>query len=238
MTALRLLGIEVPWTLEDDKRVHAVLPRRGERPQRPELHAHFCGRDGLSVVELDGLRVTSPAQTWIHLAADLDEDGLVVLGDSLLRRKAAMTTPTALRSLLGRFPGARGVRRARAALELIRPGTDSSMETRARLLLVRAGLPCPAVNGPAKGVDGEFLALPDMSYPELKIAIEYDGDIHRTDPDTWRRDVERRQRLQENRWLIITVTADDVIREQERFVRRVASARAARSRLVERVGHL
>ena len=94
------------------------------------------------------------------------------------------------------------------------------------------------MNGPAKGVDGEFLALPDMSYPELKIAIEYDGDIHRTDPDTWRRDVERRQRLQENRWLIITVTADDVIREQERFVRRVASARAARSRLVERVGHL
>ncbi|MNW71026.1 hypothetical protein D3C74_506210 [compost metagenome] len=63
-----------------------------------------------------------------------------------------------------------------------------------------------------------------MSYPERRIAIEYDGDVHRTDPATWRRDVERRQRLEAAGWIIITATADDVLRHPERFVARVRAA--------------
>ncbi|WP_147375385.1 hypothetical protein [Jiangella rhizosphaerae] len=35
---------------------------------------------------------------------------------------------------------------------------------------------------------GAWLARPDLSYPHLKIAIEYDGDHHRTDQRQWRHD--------------------------------------------------
>lgn len=227
-TALRLLGVEVPWEIADDDRIHVVSARRGGRAQRAAVVSHFCGQAGLDVIEVRGLRVTSPSQTWLQLAHSLPPDAVVVLADAMTRRKNPATTVRELRQLMEATYKMRGIVRCREAIDLVRPGTDSSMETRARLLLVQAGLPCPQVNVPAHDEAGLFLALPDLSYPELRIAIEYDGDVHRTDPATWRRDVERRQRLEDAGWIIVTATADDVIRHPERLVRRVRAARERR----------
>lgn len=66
--------------------------------------------------------------------------------------------------------------------------------------------------------------MPDMTYPEARIAIEYDGDVHRTDPRTWRRDIARKQRLEELGWRVIVVTADDVYLHPARLVTRVRTA--------------
>ncbi|MFF3063142.1 hypothetical protein ACFVQ3_01175 [Oerskovia sp. NPDC057915] len=234
VTALRLLGIEVPWRLDRDsagtdelpERLHVVVPRRDVRPQRGDIVAHTCIQPALEVCTWHGLPVTTPAQTWLHLSHGLSVTELVVLGDSMTRRKNAATTTERMRELLAATHKMRGIVRARAAIEHVVTGTDSSMESRTRMILVGAGLPCPQVNVPAIDSSGAFLAMPDMSYPALRIAIEYDGDVHRTDPGTWRRDVERRQRLEEAGWLIITVTADDVIRHPERLIRRVRAALA------------
>jgi hypothetical protein len=223
-TALRLLGADVPWQLEDDHEIHIVTPRRGERPQRFAVTPHFCGQKQLDVVNRLGLRITSAPQTWLQVAHRLNRNSLVGLGDAMTRRKNPLTTTDALRSLLHETFKMRGLTLCREAIELIRPGTDSLMETDLRLLVVDAGLPEPAVNVPALDDQGQFLALPDLSYPHLKIAIEYDGDHHRTDPATWRRDVERRQLLEDAGWLIITATADDVIRHPERLIRRIRAA--------------
>ena len=223
-TALRLLGVEVPWRLEQSQGIHVVTPARTTRPDRLGVIAHFCGQPNLTTVRSSGLVMTSAAQTWLHLSHQLSIDELAVLGDAMLRRTRPTTSLDVLRSLTESTHKMRGLAKARVALELVRPRTDSSMETRARLLLVHAGLPCPVVNRAAVDDRGRFLALPDMSYPERRIAIEYDGDVHRTDPAAWRRDVERRQRLEAAGWIIITATADDVLRHPERFVARVQSA--------------
>jgi hypothetical protein len=223
-TALRLLGVEVPWRLDQSQEIHVVTPARTTRPDRLGVVSHFCGQPSLTTVRSHGLVVTSGAQTWLHLSHHLSIDELAVLGDAMLRRRAPATSLDELRSLTDSTYKMKGLAKARVALDLLQPGTDSSMETRARLLLVHAGLPCPVVNRAAVDDLGRFLALPDMSYPEQRIAIEYDGDVHRTDPATWRRDVERRQRLEAAGWIIITATADDVLRHPERFVARVRSA--------------
>ena len=223
-TALRLLDVEIPWRIAQDERIHVVTASRQLRPDRQGVVSHFCGQPHLATVRRRGLLVTSAAQTWLHLSHRLTIDELVVLGDSMLRRRHQTTTPDELRALTESTHKMRGLAKARSALDLIQPGTDSSMETRARLLLVHAGLPCPVVNRAAVDDLGRFLALPDMSYPTRRIAIEYDGDVHRTDPATWRRDVERRQRLEAAGWIIITATADDVLRHPERFVSRVRAA--------------
>lgn len=223
-TALRLLGVELPWRLADDAAVHVVTPRRVERPQRLRITAHYCGQKRLDVVDHLGLRVTSASQTWLQVAHGLDRDALVVLGDALVRRTHPLTTVHEMRRLLDATYKMRGIALCREAIELVRPGTDSPMESRLRLMICAAGLPEPAVNHPAYDAGGRFLALPDLSYPRLKVAIEYDGDHHRTDRATWRRDVERRQRLEEDGWLIITATADDVIRHPDRVIHRVRRA--------------
>ena len=125
-------------------------------------------------------------------------------------------------------PGRRGNRRMRAAIPLLEPHTDSPMETRLRLLIVRAGLPRP-VAGHDVVVDGEWLARPDLSYPGLRIAIEYDGDHHRVSRAQWRRDIGRRRLLEDAGWLLIVLTADDVLRHPELTVDRVRRAIAART---------
>ena len=224
VTALRLRGIEVPWRLDRDDRLHVVVRVQGQRPRRSGLVAHVCGRADLASTRVTGLPVTSPAQTWLHLAPVLDVDELVVLGDAMLRRGAAATTVTALERVASAAPGARGAARARRALPLLRPGTDSSLETRTRLVLVHAGLPCPVVNVPVHDDVGRFVALPDLSYPELRIAIEYDGDVHRTDARTWRRDVARTQAMQAAGWRVITLTADDVLHHPDRIISWVTAA--------------
>ncbi|MEV0892450.1 DUF559 domain-containing protein [Promicromonospora sp. NPDC050262] len=223
-TALQLLGIDVPWQLADDPAIHVVTPRRGERSQRYRIAAHFCGQKQLDTVDRFGLRITSAPQTWLQVSHRLDRDSLVVLGDAMTRRKNPATTVDAMSVLLRGTFKMRGLTLCRETIELIRPGTDSSMETRLRLIILDAGLAAPVVNLPVRDDDGLFLALPDLSYPRLKIAIEYDGDHHRTDPATWRRDVERRQLLEGAGWLIITATADDVIRHPDRLLRRIRAA--------------
>ena len=233
-TALRLLGIDVPWQLTNDHAIHIVTPRRGERPQRFSVTPHYCGQKQLDIVDRFGLRITSAPQTWLQVSHRLTRDSVVGLGDAMTRRKNAVTTVDALASLMRETFKMKGLTLCREAIELVRPGTDSWMETDLRLLMIDSGLPEPLVNVPALNDEGQFLALPDLSYPQLKIAIEYDGDHHRTDPATWRRDVERRQRLEDAGWLIITATADDVIRHPERVVIRIRAAINRRRILVER----
>ncbi len=120
-------------------------------------------------------------------------------------------------------PSRRGNRRMRDAIPLLEPRTDSPMETRLRLLIVRAGLPRP-VAGRDVVVDGEWLARPDLSYPALRIAIEFDGDHHRTSRTQWQRDIGRRRALEDAGWLLIVLTADDVLRHPELTVDRVRRA--------------
>ncbi|WP_101617561.1 hypothetical protein [Bifidobacterium margollesii] len=48
----------------------------------------------------------------------------------------------------------------------------------------------------------------DMAWPEFLVAVEYDGDHHRTSKKQWRRDQEKRERLRLNGWIIFVVTAD------------------------------
>ena len=59
-----------------------------------------------------------------------------------------------------------------AVVRLVNPMADSPMETRIRFALVQAGLPCPVLQHPV----GPYLL--DLAYPDLKLAIEYDGREH------------------------------------------------------------
>ena len=91
----------------------------------------------------NGLPMTSPAQTFLDLAGDLDLVDMVVLGDSLVR--TGVTTPEQLVATAAAYRGRRA-RLARRAAAYVRQGVDSPMESRLRMLLVLAGLPEPVVN--------------------------------------------------------------------------------------------
>jgi hypothetical protein len=231
VTALRLLDVDLPFGVAGDQRLHIQIPQSRSWVRRPGVATHSRSSSDVTVRRVAGLPVMPPELVWAQLAAMLQPRELVVLGDALMRRKTPLVRSATLHRVVADLPkGTRGIARLRSALEHVRSGTDSCMESRARWVLVDAGLPCPVVNAAACDASGRFLALPDLSYPELKIAIEYDGDIHRTDKATWRRDIRRRQALEAAGWRVITCTADDVLRNPERLVAWVRAALRDRTR--------
>lgn len=227
LTALRLWHVEVPWPHDADTDIHVIVPESATDPQRTGIRTHTHRRPLIPLTELRGLPVVMSEHAWLLMAHTLPADELVVLGDAMLRRVGSLSTEERLQEAVARCPPrTRGVRRLREALPLLRAGTDSSMETRARMVLVRDGLACPEVNQDVRDDAGVFLARPDMIYRAEKVAIEYDGDVHRTDRAQWRRDIARRQALEAAGWRVVTATADDVLRHPERFVAWVRRALA------------
>jgi very-short-patch-repair endonuclease len=85
---------------------------------------------------------------------------------------------------------------------------------------MRRGLPEPALNHDVV-VDGRWIACVDLAYPEARVAIEYESDLHRTDPGTFKKDLTRGEFLKDVDWWLVRSTADDVGRDVERFVWRI-----------------
>ena len=171
-----------------------------------------------------GLQIVHPVELWCDLAPSLPFVDAVALGDAVRRRWADDARMAA--AVRGRAR-ARGVVALREVLASVRHRVDSPMETRLRLLLLAAGVP-PPVCGQDVSLDGGWVARPDLSWPAARLAVEYDGDVHRTDRAQWRRDVARKELLEDLGWRVLVLTADDVLRHPERTVARVRAALRAR----------
>lgn len=96
----------------------------------------------------------------------------------------------------------------RQALELLDGDSDSAPESELRVAIVLAGFPTPAVNLAVDDGRGG-LVRPDLSWPTSRVAIEYEGDHHRTDRRQWHHDIQRSQRLEDAGWAIFRATAED-----------------------------
>ncbi|WP_385907858.1 DUF559 domain-containing protein [Terrabacter sp. GCM10028922] len=213
-SAARLWGGVVP----DDGFVHLACPNR--RPQVDGIKAHRASASGRTTT-WRGLVVTTPVQTFLDLAPHLGLVDLVVLGDSLVKRKRL--TPGHLVVAATAHRGA-GARLARRAAGLVRDEVDSAMESRLRLLLVLAGLPEPVVNHRIHWADGQVRYRFDLSYPDHRLVIEYDGWQHVESQQQWTGDVDRREWLDTNGWRIVVVIARDLHRRPARTLHRIRAA--------------
>ena len=213
-TAAVLWGGVVP----DDPDVHVCSPRN--RTRRVGITAHRV-KTGHQVVTFRGLRVTSPAQTFLDLAQRLGLVDLVVLGNSLVR--AGRTTPTELTDRARHHRGPHS-RLARQAASFVRDGVDSPMETRVRLLIVLAGLPEPEVDHRVHHADGRLLRRHDLSYLPYRLIIEYDGRQHAESGEQWFCDIERDEELDDERIRRLVVVSRDVYSTPARTLARVVKA--------------
>jgi hypothetical protein len=210
VSALDLLGVERPWQYSTDPDTHILVPR-GSNPRRPGVVTHTTHARPEVVHLVEGIPVLAPYLVWRQLAGELPVWDLIVLGDAMTRRKHRATSLSMLQATTAATAsGTRGIARMRAALPEVREGTDSSQETRARLALREAGFPRPEVNHVIRNNEGQFIAMVDVAFPGQHLAIEYEGDHHRTDRATWRRDISRVRALEDAGWSVLRITADDV----------------------------
>ncbi len=129
--------------------------------------------------------------------------------------------------VIDRHPGARGLNRLRRVLELVDGGAESPYESLTRLILVQAGLPPPQTQVRAVDEFGFTVARVDMAWPEKRVAVEYDGAHHWTDPRQRRRDIERLAELESLGWIVIRISSD-MLRTPAAIVARVRAALASR----------
>jgi hypothetical protein len=129
--------------------------------------------------------------------------------------------------LVDRYQGRRCIKAARAALELVDGGPQSPKETWLRLLLVRAGFPRPQTQIAVRNEWGWAEAYLDMGWEDIKVAVEYDGDQHRSSRYQYVKDIRRLEMLdQRYGWIVVRVVAED---HPDDVIQRVAQARARRA---------
>lgn len=144
-----------------------------------------------------------------EISSVLSQDELVEVVDAVCGPwsgpGAGSSTPEIVWNKLTVLPRFRGSRMLRRAIDRACVNVGSPQETRLRLMLIRAGLPAPVVAHPIRTAVG--IVHPDLSYSDLRIAIEYDGDHHRTDRQQWSHDIERERSVRQQGWDCIRVTA-------------------------------
>jgi hypothetical protein len=223
-TAAALLHVPLPRRVETDQRLHV-----SDGDKRPRTRGVVGHRSSVTPTAMVGdLPVTHPDWVLSELATLLSVEELVVAGDALVRRKRPATTIAALRETAARLD-ARKIVSVRAALQQVRAGTDSPMETRLRLLITSAGLPEPVIGHTIRDVNGDFVGTPDLSYVKQRIAIEYEGAIHRDDPRIFVGDILRRELMQEADWYVIRVISDHIYKSPQWLVGRIARILAQRT---------
>lgn len=215
-----------------------VMDLGGARPrstERVRFHRWSAPLPMSQLVPLGGdAFVLGPELFLLEMARWVDEVDLLLLCHELcggyrvdrsqpegIAARPPLTSVRALERLVGRSDGIAGVKRLRRVLPLVGEGSESPMETALALIvslpMSRGGLgaPRPAHNhrvdpgrrwrGSAE--KGHYRC--DLYWPDLRVAVEYDGERAHTGAERIAADARRRAALQ-----AMGVTVIDVTREQ------------------------
>jgi hypothetical protein len=162
------------------------------------------------VVSVAGIPATTPLRTAWELALRLDLVEAVTYCDALAAQ--GQIDATSLSGYLRDRAGKYGCRIAKRVFDMVDGRSESPQESRLRVHMALAGLPPPVPQFEVK-VDGEFLARVDFAWPELRVAVEYDGLWH-ADGGQLIRDRARLNQLQAAGWYVHHVTSRDMANVQ------------------------
>jgi hypothetical protein len=166
---------------------------------------------------------TSPARTAYDLGRRLRPLELSVVRIDALLNATRVSVPQ-VQDIALRYPGARGIRSLRRALDIVDGGAESPQETRLRLLLVEAGFPRPVTQIPVTDGHGRVVRRIDMGWSQWMVGVEYDGEQHFTSADDYAADIERLEFLANCGWTIVRVSGTQLRHRRREIVARVAHA--------------
>ena len=170
------------------------------------------------VVRRRGLYLTSPARTLMDLASVLRRSPVDRALEDALRR--SIVTVDQLQQCLD-DRGPRGVKGWGMFNELVqsskgRKPSGSWKEKNFFNGLKRRGLPIPESQYVINNADGKFIARPDYAYPDIKLAIEIEGNGHLT-VNQQDKDDERQNRLIIEGWRPLLFPRTDRVGQQKAF---------------------
>ncbi|QAY68670.1 hypothetical protein [Xylanimonas protaetiae] len=160
------------WTTPEQTHIRQVSNPGGTRARDVARHVGLPAER----VEIDGVPVTTLAQTVLDCLLTLPPFEALVVADSALTQGLR---PGEVSELLAAVTRPNGRARAALVLGLADPGAESVWETWVRYLALRAGLPRPRTQYPVQTHRGTYRA--DLGWPEHGVLAEFDGLVKYTD---------------------------------------------------------
>jgi very-short-patch-repair endonuclease len=155
------------------------------------------------------LRCLRPVRAVADLLRLLPPVEAVVVADAV--QHARLVDVEALAAELRSAAGLRHVVRARRALEQSDARAESPPESKLRLALRDVGL-TPVPQHVVLDADGRFVARVDLALPELRLALEHDGQAVHDRPEAFVADRRRQNALVAAGWTVLRFTAADLRR--------------------------
>ena len=226
------------WRLPPFVQITQLANPRVERERDSTVRRHWTDLPHRDRAHLDGVPVTSLERTVVDCARSLPLERSLVVVDSALRLGADRRV---VEQILEESRAKRGVVRARRALELADPASESPGETLVRLAAALGGMPMPRPQVPVPTARGRYVL--DLAWVDARVAIEFDGAVKYSggeygDPAAARRAQDVREAaLVAAGWTVVRFTWDDLgdpvgvgcrLAEARRLaLRRLASRRTA-----------
>lgn len=224
VSAAALLGLPLPRDQEykHSPTVHAAvaLERRRRSGHGATMHTRAAG----PTLRINGIRVSGPVALLGELSGTLDHAQLVSCCDHLVGPKSDIRPRLrllTLRQMVAESSHQYRISAVRRAVADSRERVESPKETETRLILQEARFAEPTVNMPIRAPGTDEVFRIDLSYPWLRLAIEYDGFWHSTDKDRHRRDRRKDDVLHELGWRVVRASDED-LRRPRNFLGRLA----------------
>jgi len=202
------MSIPLPFRIESSTVVDIGVHAPSSPPEGHGIRGHSLELDETEIRVWNGMRVTSPEETWCSLGNRLTIPELVAAGDYLLHHASPIATKESLRHRVTQWNGKRGVRKLRYAVNLLDERSESPQESALRVIVVEAGFEGLEVNYPIR-TSGGYNYRGDLAFPLRKLIIEYQSAFHET-PESFRSDMTRVSRLEAEEWKVMQVNKDDV----------------------------
>ncbi len=178
-----------------------------DRRRQPGLVPRIDRLAADEVTNADDLLVTTPERTAFDLGRYQKRSLAIGRMDALMR--AAPFLADEVLGLMYRYGPVRGVRQLRELLPLVDAGAESLKESWLRLFLIDNGFPIPETQIPVFDGSDEPFAFLDMGWRDIQLAVEYDGDQHRTDRPRYVKDMRRIPKIEKCGWEVIRVINED-----------------------------
>jgi predicted transcriptional regulator of viral defense system len=189
---------------------------RGSRSNRNNIKIHAARLPSDHVTNLFGHPVTTPARTVIDIArASTFMHGVVTADSALHNRK---TTREELASVLTYCQDWPGAARAARVLDFCDHRSESVLESCARVVFHKYGLPPPELQVDIFGKDG-FIGRVDFCWPQYRTISEADGLMkYEKTPSLATDQLKRDQFFREADWKAVHFNWHQLFRETDRVI--------------------
>lgn len=231
VTALELYGIAFPKADTSTKRenIHIQVSQASNRRKSETAVQHVWQHNTALTALASNMYVVDVVTAWAQLGQHSALPALVATAENILHIcnsktaqqtviKCPLVNKYTMYQQIKNMPKFKGKAKCLLALGMVRENVYSVQETYTRLCLISHGLPEPRTNVVVANhiFNSGAPATLDLVWERQQVAIEYDGDHHRTDKEQWRRDKNKREVLQSRGWIIYSATANDLMNARTR----------------------